>query len=130
MLQQASTSRFKRIAAYRPELLGDVYRGETAPTVSRTLAPAATEPAVQPLLPSMTVAGKPVTVEAIDADAIMVRTSMRLCPGRQVSVRVGRAKSTAMVVMAARVATLKADQLVYVARPVPARSELASQVGP
>ena len=77
---------------------------------------------------SLSISGHHAPVINVDGDLVSVHTSVRLCPGRRVSVRVG-SRSVAASVVSSRIEMLRADRLTYtvqLAFAVPAADLLCS----
>ena len=55
----------------------------------------------------VTLAGHPALLTHIDTDRLSVHTPLRLCPGREMKMRVGRAKPLAVTVVKASIVSLE-----------------------
>jgi len=70
----------------------------------------------------VTVAGHPAILKSRDAERVAVDTNFRLCPGRHVSMRVGRDEPIVVAVWSASVVSIQEPGPLY-------RVELVSQLG-
>jgi hypothetical protein len=61
----------------------------------------------------VTLAGHPVILKHIEADRLSVHTHLRLCPGREMKMRVGRAQPFVVTVVSVKIASLDESGPIY-----------------